>query len=94
MPIADVFSASDGGGTVIVSDGAKKLVGSIDFTTKSNTSFPSDGDYQITTTAGNLITAKIKNIGNNAGCSIGISGGRLVGNVPSTANSLFGMGGW
>jgi hypothetical protein len=97
MPIADVFAAADGGGTVIVSDGAKKLVATIDFTTQPNQAFSADGDYTITTAAGSSVpsvTAKIKNIGNNAGCSIGISGGRLVGNVPSTTNSLFGMGGW
>jgi len=98
MPIADCFAAADGGGTIInVSDGNKKLVASIDFTTLPNQSFSADGDYILATAAGSsvpTVTAKIKNIGNNAGCSIGISGGKLVGNVPSTINSLFGMGGW
>jgi len=98
MPIADVFAAADGGGgTVIVSDGNKKLVATIDFTTQPNQAFSADGDYTITTAAGSSVpsvTAKIKNIGNNAGCSIGISGGRLVGNVPATINSMFGLAGW
>lgn len=98
MPIADVFQAADGGGqTINVSDGNKKLVASIDFSSKPNQSFATDGDYIITTAAGSSVpsvTAKIKNIGVNAGCSIGISGGRLVGNVPSTANSLFALGYW
>jgi hypothetical protein len=53
MPIADVFAAADGGGgTVIVSDGAKKLVATIDFTTQPNQSFSTDGDYTIATAAG------------------------------------------
>jgi hypothetical protein len=97
MPIADVFAAADGGGTVIVSNGAKKLVATIDFTALPNQSFSTDGDYTIATAAGSSVpsvTAKIKNLGNNAGCSIGISGGRLIGNVPSTVNSMFGLAGW
>jgi hypothetical protein len=98
MPIAEVFPEANGGGTIInVSDGNKKFVASIDFTTLSNQSFSADGDYILATAVGSsvpTVTAKIKNIGNNAGCSIGISGGRLVGNVPSTVNSLFGMAGW
>jgi hypothetical protein len=97
MPIADVFAAADGGGTVTVSDGAKKLVSSIDFTGMANQSFSADGDYVISTVAGSstpTVTLKIKNIAVNTGCSIGISGGRLVGNVPTTLNSLFGLGFW
>jgi len=98
MPIADVFQAADGGGqTIIVSDGQKKLVASIDFTTLPNQSFSADGDYTLATAAGSQVpsvTAKIKNIAVNTGCSISISGGKLVGNVPATANSLFAGGYW
>lgn len=98
MPIADCFSAEDGGGgTVIVSDGQKKLVASIDFTTLGNQSFSTDGDYTLLTAAGSSVpsvTAKIKNIAVNTGCSISISGGKLIGNVPATANSLFAGGYW
>lgn len=97
MPIADVFSTSSGGGTVIVSDGNKKLVASIDFSTLPNQAFSADGDYTLATAAGSSVssvTAKIKNIANNTGCSIGISGGKLIGNVPATLNSMFGLFAW
>lgn len=99
MPIADCFLIADGGGNqpTYISDGNKKLIASIDFTTLANQSFSADGDYILPTVAGSLVasvTAKIKNIGVNTGCSIGISGGRLVGNVPATANSIFALGYW
>jgi len=98
MGITDCFpETSGGGGTVIVSDGNKKLVASIDFSTMANQSFAADGDYTLTTAAGSSVpsvTAKIKNLAVNTGCSIGISNGRLVGNVPSTANSIFALGYW
>lgn len=97
MPIADVFQTEDGGQTIIASDGQKKLIASIDFSSLPNQSFSADGDYTLATEAGSSVsslTAKIKNLAVNTGCSIGISGGRLVGNVPATANSLFAGGYW
>lgn len=97
MPIADVFNTSNGGGTVIVSDGSKKLIASVDFSTLANQTFTVDGDYTFATAAGSQVpslTAKFKYLANNTGGSIAISGGKLVGNIPTTLTSIFALGFW
>jgi hypothetical protein len=98
MPIADVFSVADGGGgtTTIVSDGKKRLIAKIDFSTQPNQTFSSDGDYTFTTSAGSsvpTVTGKWKNLANNAGGSMQITGGRLVANTP-VVTSQFGKWYW
>jgi len=98
MPIADVFSTSDGGGgTTIVSDGKKKLVASIDFSTQASQTFSNDGDFTFTTAAGSsvpTVTGKWKNLANNTGGSMQITGGRLVANVANNVTSQFGRWYW
>lgn len=98
MPIADVFSTADGGGTTtIISDGKKKLVASIDFSAQANQTFAADGDFTFTTAAGSsvpTVTGKWKNLANNTGGSIQITGGRMVVNIPTTVTSQFGKWYW
>lgn len=98
MPIVDVFASSDGGGTTtIVSDGKKKLVAGIDFSTQATQTFLNDGDFTFTTTSGSsspTITGKWKNLANNTGGSMSITGGRLVANVASNITSQFGKWYW
>lgn len=98
MPIADVFdTGSGGGGTVTVSDGKKKLVAGIDFSTQSSQTFSADGDFTFTTSPGSsvtTVTGKWKNLGNNTGGSMAITGGRLVANTPTTITSQFGKWYW
>lgn len=97
MPIAPVFpDASSGGTTVTISDGKKKLVASIDFSAQSAQTFSADGDFTFATTAGSAVptvTGKWKNLANNTGGSIQVTGGRLVANCP-VVTSQFGKWYW
>ena len=98
MPIADVFSTGTGGGTpTIVSDGTKKLVASVDFSTQTPQVFSADGDYTFTTAAGSAVstlTAKFKYLANNNGGTIQVTGGKLTANIPTTVTSLWALGYW
>lgn len=102
MPICQVFpDASASGGSsstpIIVSDGKKKLLATIDFSAQGSQIFSADGDYTFTTAAGSqveTVTGKWKNLANNTGGSMSIAGGKLVANVPTTLTSMFGKYYW
>jgi len=98
MSIAPVFPDGTGGGTTVtISDGKKKLVASIDFSAQQQgQTFSTDGDYTFITTAGSsvpTVTGKWKNLANNTGGSIQITGGRMVANCP-VVTSQFGKWYW
>lgn len=98
MPIAPVFPDGTGGGTTtIISDGKKKLVASIDFSAQQQgQTFSADGDFTFITSAGSslpTVTGKWKNLANNTGGSMQITGGRLVANCP-VLTSQFGKWYW
>lgn len=97
MPIAEVFpSGGTGGTTTTISDGKAKLVAQVDFSTFSNVTY-TDGDYVLNTTAASQIpsiTMRVKNTANNVGGSIGVSGGKIVANCPTTITSQYGYGYW
>lgn len=98
MPIGYCFPDASGGSSppVIVSDGKKKLVASIDMSAQTPTVFSADGDYTFTTAPGSsvpTVTGKWKNLANNAGGSMSISGGRLVANA-TAVTSQFGKWYW
>jgi hypothetical protein len=101
MPVGNCFpdaSASGGSSTpMVVSDGKKKLLATIDFSAQGSQVFSADGDYTFTTAAGSqveTVTGKWKNLANNTGGSISIAGGKLVANVPTTLTSMFGKYYW
>jgi hypothetical protein len=100
MPISPVYPDSSGGVTpapTIVSDGKKMLLASIDMSAQAPTVFSTDGDYTFTTVAGSqapTVTGKWKNLANNAGGSMSISGGRLIANVANNVTSQFGKWYW
>lgn len=98
MPICPVYPDSSGGSSppIIVSDGKKKLVASIDMSAQAPCVFSADGDYTFTTAPGSqapTITGKWKNLANNAGGSMSIAGGRLVANA-TAVTSQFGKWYW
>jgi len=98
MPICPVFPDSSGGSSppIIVSDGKKMLLASIDMSAQAPTVFSTDGDYTFTTVAGSkvpTVTGKWKNLANNAGGSMSIAGGRLVANA-TAVTSQFGKWYW
>lgn len=98
MPIVPVFpDSSSSGTTTIISDGKKKLVAGIDFSAQSSQTFSADGDFTFATTAGSAVatvTGKWKNLANNTGGSIQVTGGRLVANVGNNITSQFGKWYW
>jgi hypothetical protein len=100
MPICPVYPDSSGGVTpapTVISDGKKMLLASIDMSAQAPTVFSADGDYAFTTAAGSqvpTITGKWKNLANNAGGSMSISGGRLIANVANNVTSQFGKWYW
>jgi hypothetical protein len=98
MPICPVYPDSPGGSSppVIVSDGKKMLLASIDMSAQPSQTFSADGDFIFTTVAGSqtpTVTGKWKNLANNAAGSMSIAGGRLVANV-GNVTSQFGKWYW
>lgn len=98
MPIVDCFAIpSSSGTTSVISDGKKKLLASIDMSQQQQGQIFSDGDYTFVTTPGSEVPSLIgkwKNLANNAGGSMQITGGRLVANTPTTITSMFGRTYW
>ena len=97
MPISDVYAPASGTSTLIVSDGKKKLLATIDFSTQGPQVFSADGDYTFITAPGSQFSSLIgkwKNIANNSGGSFQVTGGRLVANIPTVATSMFGKYYW
>jgi hypothetical protein len=95
---ADPKVKSGGGGPpVIISDGSKRLLATIDMSQQSFTTMAADGDYTFNTVTGSAIptiVGKLKNRANvGTGGSVSINGGKLHFDVRSST-SIYGTGYW